>query len=389
MDMNGTMTYEELRQTVFDYFKNTKDMDLLSTSIDYLKIKLTGSKQYDGGPFFAAMDELGEARFDLSSEDIKNILSQTFADKGIELTGVTYGSVVAYTGKENPNIKETLERVNVEPDITYSGQIDYNKLRKIILDNYKKEKGIDLTTTSIEYLQEKLRENKDNDPLLIPKLDASQPFFFNGEEAVDISKEEIKQILGSYFESKGDNLQSVNYESSIIKYNYKKNASLQKENIVSPSSISYTDMTNGTSEMGGIAMEVDTTAYKYPGNGYIAKTFSPAIHTESMSYPYHENHDAIDLEVQNINTGEKSTLRYEAEDTISEDEAAKFNAMLSQQADTMVNQMTQGVDVLGENQNQQEVSNGKQMGFTAIWLLGLVTGIVSAGILILGAVLLK
>ncbi len=55
----------------------------------------------------------------------------------------------------------------------------------------------------------------------------------------------------------------------------------------------------------------------------------------------------------------------------------------------MLQKMTQGVDVLGENQNQQEVSNGKQMGFTAIWLLGLVTGIVSAGILILGAVLLK
>ena len=59
------------------------------------------------------------------------------------------------------------------------------------------------------------------------------------------------------------------------------------------------------------------------------------------------------------------------------------------QAEAIVNQMAQGVDVLGENQNQQEISNGKQMGFTAIWLLGLVTGIVSAGILILGAVLLK
>ena len=56
---------------------------------------------------------------------------------------------------------------------------------------------------------------------------------------------------------------------------------------------------------------------------------------------------------------------------------------------TMLQKLAQGIDVLGENQNQQEVSNGKQMGFTAIWLLGLVTGIVSAGILILGAVLLK
>ena len=66
-----------------------------------------------------------------------------------------------------------------------------------------------------------------------------------------------------------------------------------------------------------------------------------------------------------------------------------LNQGIEQQAEAMVNQMAQGVDVLGENQNQQEVSNGKQMGFTAIWLLGLVTGIVSAGILILGAVLLK
>ncbi len=63
--------------------------------------------------------------------------------------------------------------------------------------------------------------------------------------------------------------------------------------------------------------------------------------------------------------------------------------LTEKQADSMVEEMAQGVDVLGENQNQQEVSNGKQMGFTAIWLLGLVTGIVSAGILVLGAVLLK
>jgi len=68
---------------------------------------------------------------------------------------------------------------------------------------------------------------------------------------------------------------------------------------------------------------------------------------------------------------------------------SNLNQGIEQQAEAMVNQMAQGIDVLGENQNQQEISNGKQMGFTAIWLLGLVTGIVSAGILILGAVLLK
>ena len=60
-----------------------------------------------------------------------------------------------------------------------------------------------------------------------------------------------------------------------------------------------------------------------------------------------------------------------------------------QLASQMVEQMAQGVDVLGENTNEMVQSDGKTMGFTVPWVLGLVTGIVIAAIVIFGIVLIK
>lgn len=56
--------------------------------------------------------------------------------------------------------------------------------------------------------------------------------------------------------------------------------------------------------------------------------------------------------------------------------------------DTIVDKMAQGVDVLGENQQTQD-SNNKQLGFAMPWVLGLLTGAVSAGLLLLGVFLSK
>ena len=51
--------------------------------------------------------------------------------------------------------------------------------------------------------------------------------------------------------------------------------------------------------------------------------------------------------------------------------------------DDIIYQMSQGKDVLGENQQSQEPSN-KQLGFAMPWVLGLLTGAVSVGLLMLG-----
>lgn len=55
----------------------------------------------------------------------------------------------------------------------------------------------------------------------------------------------------------------------------------------------------------------------------------------------------------------------------------------------MVEQMAQGIDVLDENKQSNEVTSGKTMGFTVPWLIGLTTGIISVGLLMLGAFLTK
>ena len=58
-----------------------------------------------------------------------------------------------------------------------------------------------------------------------------------------------------------------------------------------------------------------------------------------------------------------------------------------QQAEAIVNQMAQGVDVM--NQAAPELSQPKQMGFAVPWVLGLLTGAISVGLLILGTAILR
>lgn len=60
-----------------------------------------------------------------------------------------------------------------------------------------------------------------------------------------------------------------------------------------------------------------------------------------------------------------------------------------QKASKIIEQMEQGIDVLGEHTDEMTNSNNKMMGFTMISLLGVITGIISIGIIILGIILSK
>ena len=95
--------YVALRQIIFDYYKEKYNVELGSISIDYWKEKLTGNDI--GGPFFVRRSELGETRFDLSYNQVKEIFSSYLADKGYELQNLNFDHDVQfkYTKK---NVKQ-------------------------------------------------------------------------------------------------------------------------------------------------------------------------------------------------------------------------------------------------------------------------------------------
>ena len=152
-DFNGRITYEDLRQIIFDYFKKNQGIELGSTSIDYLKGKLMGND--DQRPFFIIRNEFGETRFDISKEDIQKVFSSYLSSKGYELSSIEYGSSVGFKYKQNSEIDLSKEE-KVELDITYDGKMEYTALRQMIFDYYKENKGIQLGSISIDYLESKM-----------------------------------------------------------------------------------------------------------------------------------------------------------------------------------------------------------------------------------------
>lgn len=63
------------------------------------------------------------------------------------------------------------------------------------------------------------------------------------------------------------------------------------------------------------------------------------------------------------------------------------NGNIEAQVDAMIEAMAQGVDVLGENTEEINQSNTRTMGFVKIWVLGIITTLVSIGIIALGIML--
>lgn len=217
-DFNKKISYSDLRQIIFDYFKKNKDIELNSTSIDYFKEKLTNN--YDPRPFFIINNEFGETRFDISKEDIKKIYNSYLLSDGYELLSIEYGNDVKVKYKQNSKINRSKEE-KVELDITYNGKMNYNDLRQIIINYYKENKGIQLITTSIDYLKSKLTDGKYN-----------QPFFFKkdefGETEFNISQEKIKQILREYLAKENYELINLTFNNS-VEFKYKQGKQQERE----------------------------------------------------------------------------------------------------------------------------------------------------------------
>ena len=98
-EFSATISYGQLRQIIFDYFKEVDNIELGSVSIEYLKEKLTGKENFP--PFFIMKNSIGESRFDIPKEDIEKILSWHLKKSNFKFTGVKYGHDVIISYKMN------------------------------------------------------------------------------------------------------------------------------------------------------------------------------------------------------------------------------------------------------------------------------------------------
>lgn len=78
---------------------------------------------------------------------------------------------------------------------------------------------------------------------------------------------------------------------------------------------------------------------------------------------------------------------YQSEKTMMENTTANISA--GEVVSNVVERMANGEDVLGEEDNQSQNSNNRQMGYTMIGLIGFITGVVTTVIIVLGIILTK
>ena len=203
--LQAKLDYAQLRDIITEYFKNYVGVNLITISLDRLKPILRGQMQ---GEFFIIKNDLGETRFNISKEDIKKILQTHISQRGYEVQDLQFeDGYIIYSYKYKPNASK-LPTPNL--DITYGGIMDYSNLRKIIVDYYRKTKGIELRTISIDYFKNILNGQ------------SNLQFFITGnDERFNIPKEEIEKILSQYLYSMNCDIISVNYGDK-VEFKYKK-----------------------------------------------------------------------------------------------------------------------------------------------------------------------
>lgn len=108
LNYSGTITYDNLRQIIFDYYRETKGIQLSSISIDYLKGKLSGDNVSQ--PFFIVNNDMGESRFDISKEEIKKIFGIYLKNKNYELVDLKYGEMVEFVYKDGRKLEQSVEQ---------------------------------------------------------------------------------------------------------------------------------------------------------------------------------------------------------------------------------------------------------------------------------------
>ena len=138
IEFKAEITYDKLREIIFNYFKKNLNLEVSSISNDYLLQKLAGFNEVQ--PFFIIHNEFGDTRFDLSKEQMEQFLREYLAHQNYELSGVEYRTKdISITYKECPNLSQTYnEKINL--DMTLNSTIDFNQLRDIIVEYLKTQR---------------------------------------------------------------------------------------------------------------------------------------------------------------------------------------------------------------------------------------------------------
>ena len=293
-NLKGKISYSNLRQIIFDYFKQTQGLELGSASIDYLQAKLANNSY--PRPFFTINGEFGETRFDIPQEDIEKVFKSYLASKGYEETSsLEFGNndAITFTYKSNPEIKNEMNKPEnkVVLDLTYDGSIKYEDLRQIIFDYYKDTKGVELSSSSIDYLQSKLTGYNNS----------SYPFFIRkdefGETRFDIPQEEIQEILKSHLAKKGYELAELNYDNK-VKFKYKKVKKNEQEKTANDGKINESGETIHNEKATSIQPEVGVLYFDPPKNKNLSeeqsKTLSQQVKPEQKTEPMNVKDDELE-----------------------------------------------------------------------------------------------
>jgi hypothetical protein len=214
---NVQINYEKLREIILNYFKENQNLELGFLSIDILKRNL---RDDESTKYFSLKHELGEAKFDISKEDIQIIIKSYLASKNCELLDIKYDDEVSFSYKQNQNInQDNIEKVNL--NLTYKGSVGYELLRQLVFDYYMNVKGLKINSTSIQILRDKLKGNN------TPKF-----FILNnefGESRFDVSKEDIIKLFKAYLAGKNCELTEINFEDEVI-FKFKERTNLTMSN---------------------------------------------------------------------------------------------------------------------------------------------------------------
>lgn len=262
-------TYEDLRQIVFDFYKETFGIQLQSISIDYLKTYLVSGK--NSQDFFIIKENDIESRFTIPKADLIDMFKKHIKEKGCELTDIEFGDLIEFkyltknvkqTNNErfdryeeqsnDPIIKE--ETVNFENDEILveakndkPSQLYYSdELTRMAREHRK------FTILQRERAMTEAQKNKNKASLMagLCILGAAVAVYFNGQDANQVIQNELDAIysweaLVQYFKDLGPltTLLSAGAGAFIAKYlkNAKKLKKAQNEFIDFNSSLEITE----------------------------------------------------------------------------------------------------------------------------------------------------
>lgn len=221
-ELDGKMTYSELREIIFNDYKETKGIQLSSISINYLKEKLKGNQSTP--PFFIIDNEWGETRFDISVEDIQNILKSYFAKKDYELIDVHFHDMVEFTYQMNLQNKEETQEC-AKPEIPETAPSSQNSSQDELVQMAREERKFTILQKERAMTDAQKAKNRAAIMAGVCILGAATATHFNGQDIHLVLQHELNALyswdtLGQYIRDLGPltTLLSIGAGGFIVKY---------------------------------------------------------------------------------------------------------------------------------------------------------------------------